>query len=202
LRKILPLERLPCLVKNAAIAVILTLDAAAGVCLTGFQRLCRVISDTLTGYMNLTKPDSQGQSALSTTNRRALSRFNRHQHATFGGVSGVLFGAFQGFISPESFTLMESVMIVAMVVLGGVGHLPGVVLGAVLLSALPEVLRFVAGPLQAAILKCPPCTEYTLYPSFEHCRKLVPPYGCNDDDSFAPLNSPLLSKHVRRHWLR
>jgi branched-chain amino acid transport system permease protein len=68
--------------------------------------------------------------------------------ATFGGVSGVMFGAFQGFISPESFTLMESVMIVAMVVLGGVGHLPGVVLGAVLLSALPEVLRYVAGPLQ------------------------------------------------------
>ena len=70
--------------------------------------------------------------------------------ATFGGVSGVMFGAFQGFISPESFTLMESVMLVAMVVLGGVGHLPGVILGAVLLSALPEVLRFVAGPLQAA----------------------------------------------------
>ena len=69
--------------------------------------------------------------------------------ATFGGVSGAMFGAFQGFISPESFSLMESVMIVAMVVLGGVGHLPGVILGAVLLSALPEVLRYVAGPLQA-----------------------------------------------------
>ena len=69
--------------------------------------------------------------------------------ATFGGVSGVMFGAFQGFVSPESFSLMESVMIVAMVVLGGIGHLPGVILGAVLLSALPEVLRYVAGPLQA-----------------------------------------------------
>ena len=68
--------------------------------------------------------------------------------ATFGGVSGALFASFQGFISPESFTLMESVMIVAMVVLGGVGHLPGVVLGAVLLASLPEVLRYVAGPLQ------------------------------------------------------
>jgi branched-chain amino acid transport system permease protein len=68
--------------------------------------------------------------------------------ATFGGVSGTLFASFQGFISPESFTLMESVMIVAMVVLGGVGHLPGVILGAVLLAALPEVLRYVAGPLQ------------------------------------------------------
>ena len=40
-------------------------------------------------------------------------------------------------------------MIVAMVVLGGIGHLPGVILGAVLLSALPEVLRYVASPLQA-----------------------------------------------------
>ncbi|MBX3655487.1 MAG: ABC transporter ATP-binding protein [Ramlibacter sp.] len=69
--------------------------------------------------------------------------------ATFGGVSGSMFGAFQGFVSPESFSLMESVMIVAMVVLGGIGHLPGVILGAVLLSALPEVLRYVAGPLQA-----------------------------------------------------
>jgi branched-chain amino acid transport system permease protein len=68
--------------------------------------------------------------------------------ATFGGVSGAMFAAFQGFISPESFSLMESVMIVAMVVLGGVGHLPGVILGALLLAALPEVLRYVAGPLQ------------------------------------------------------
>jgi branched-chain amino acid transport system permease protein len=69
--------------------------------------------------------------------------------ATFGGVSGSMFAAFQQFVSPESFSLMESIMIVAMVVLGGIGHLPGVILGAVLLSALPEVLRYVAGPLQA-----------------------------------------------------
>ncbi len=68
--------------------------------------------------------------------------------ASFGGVSGVVFAGFQGFISPESFSLMESIMIVAMIVLGGLGHLPGVVLGAVLLAALPEVLRYVAGPLQ------------------------------------------------------
>jgi branched-chain amino acid transport system permease protein len=69
--------------------------------------------------------------------------------ATFGGVSGVMFAAFQGFVSPESFSLLESTMIISMVVLGGIGHLPGVIAGAVLLSALPEVLRYVAGPLQA-----------------------------------------------------
>ena len=68
--------------------------------------------------------------------------------ATFGGVSGAMFAAFQGFVSPESFSLMESVMIVAMVVVGGIGHLPGVVVGAILLAALPEVLRYVAGDVQ------------------------------------------------------
>jgi len=68
--------------------------------------------------------------------------------ATFGGVSGAMFAAFQGFVSPESFSLMESVMIVAMVVLGGIGHIPGVIVGALLLAALPEVLRYVAGDIQ------------------------------------------------------
>ena len=82
-------------------------------------------------------------------NTRNLKLLAFGMGATFGGVSGAMFAAFQGFISPESFSLMESVMIVAMVVLGGIGHLPGVILGAVLLSALPEVLRYVAGPLQA-----------------------------------------------------
>ena len=81
-------------------------------------------------------------------NTRNLKLLAFGMGATFGGVSGAMFASFQRFISPESFTLMESVMIVAMVVLGGVGHLPGVILGAVLLSALPEVLRYVAGPLQ------------------------------------------------------
>jgi branched-chain amino acid transport system permease protein len=69
--------------------------------------------------------------------------------ATFGGISGSMFASFQRFISPESFSLQESIMIVAMVVLGGIGHIPGVVLGALLLAALPEVLRYVADPLQA-----------------------------------------------------
>jgi branched-chain amino acid transport system permease protein len=68
--------------------------------------------------------------------------------ATFGGVSGSMFAAFQSFVSPESFSLMESVMIVAMVVVGGIGHLPGVIVGALLLAVLPEALRYVAGDIQ------------------------------------------------------
>ena len=68
--------------------------------------------------------------------------------ATFGGVAGVMFAGYQSFITPEAFSLQESIMIVAMVVLGGIGHIPGVIVGALLLAALPEVLRYVAGPLQ------------------------------------------------------
>ncbi len=69
--------------------------------------------------------------------------------ASFGGVAGAMFSAFQGFVSPEAFSLQESVVIVAMVVFGGIGHIPGVILGALLLTALPEVLRYITGPLQA-----------------------------------------------------
>ncbi|MBV8049114.1 MAG: ABC transporter ATP-binding protein [Paludibacterium sp.] len=68
--------------------------------------------------------------------------------ALSGGVAGGLFASFQGFISPESFGLMESIMILAMVVLGGMGHIPGVVLGAVVLTVAPEILRDTIGPLQ------------------------------------------------------
>ena len=67
--------------------------------------------------------------------------------ASMGGVAGACFSAFQGFVSPEVFSLQESVTLVAMVVFGGMGHIPGVILGAVLLTALPEALRYVVGPI-------------------------------------------------------
>jgi branched-chain amino acid transport system permease protein len=71
--------------------------------------------------------------------------------ASFGGLSGAMFGAFQGFVSPESFTFWESVVVLACVVLGGMGHIPGVILGAVLLAVFPEFLRSTMGPLQNMI---------------------------------------------------
>ena len=68
--------------------------------------------------------------------------------ASFGGVAGGMFSAIQGFISPESFVLVESVMVLSMVILGGMGNIWGVVLGAVLLSFIPSFLRYTVGPLQ------------------------------------------------------
>jgi branched-chain amino acid transport system permease protein len=71
--------------------------------------------------------------------------------ASFGGISGGIFSATQGFISPESFVLVESVMVLSMVVLGGMGNVFGVVLGAILLSFVPEVLRYTVEPMQKAL---------------------------------------------------
>jgi branched-chain amino acid transport system permease protein len=71
--------------------------------------------------------------------------------ATFGGVAGGLFSGFQEFVSPESFKLEESIMVLCMVVLGGMGNIPGVVLGGLLLAVLPEVLRHGAAPWQMAL---------------------------------------------------
>ena len=68
--------------------------------------------------------------------------------ASFGGIAGAMFAAFQGYISPESFTLNESIAVLSMVVLGGMGHVPGVVAGSVILSVLPEILRHLVEPLQ------------------------------------------------------
>jgi len=68
--------------------------------------------------------------------------------ASFGGVAGAMFAAFQGFVSPESFSLNESITVLSMVIIGGIGHIPGVILGAVTLAVLPEVLRYVVLPVQ------------------------------------------------------
>jgi len=68
--------------------------------------------------------------------------------ASFGGVAGGLFAGFQQFVSPESFQLIDSIMILAMVVLGGMGHIPGVILGSLLLTLLPEFFRYAATPVQ------------------------------------------------------
>ncbi|KQO27882.1 ABC transporter ATP-binding protein [Acidovorax sp. Leaf78] len=111
--------------------------------------ICYRLQDSRVGRAWMAIREDEIAAKAMGINTRNMKLLAFAMGASFGGVSGAMFGAFQGFVSPESFSLMESVMIVAMVVLGGIGHIPGVILGAVLLSALPEVLRYVAGPLQA-----------------------------------------------------
>ncbi len=61
--------------------------------------------------------------------------------SAWAGLTGVFFAAKMAFVSPESFTFFDSVLILCMVVLGGMGSIPGIVLGALLLITLPEVFR-------------------------------------------------------------
>ncbi|QEL22990.1 high-affinity branched-chain amino acid ABC transporter permease LivM [Bosea sp. F3-2] len=61
--------------------------------------------------------------------------------ASTGGIAGVFFAVHQGFVNPTSFTFFESALILAIVVLGGLGSTRGVIAAAIVLTILPEVLR-------------------------------------------------------------
>ena len=61
--------------------------------------------------------------------------------AMFAGIGGAFFAARQGLVTPESFTFIESALILAVVVLGGMGSQLGVILAAILLTLLPEMAR-------------------------------------------------------------
>lgn len=61
--------------------------------------------------------------------------------ATFAGFAGSFFASRQGFISPESFVFIESAIVLAIVVLGGMGSQIGVVLAAIVMTVLPELAR-------------------------------------------------------------
>ncbi|OZI34484.1 high-affinity branched-chain amino acid ABC transporter permease LivM [Bordetella genomosp. 10] len=61
--------------------------------------------------------------------------------AMFAGFGGAFFAARQGLVNPESFTFIESALILAIVVLGGMGSQVGVILAAILLTVLPELAR-------------------------------------------------------------
>jgi len=70
--------------------------------------------------------------------------------ALSGGVAGVTFAYVQQFISPESFTFMESVFVVCIIVLGGMGSIPGVIVGALLIRGIPDLIQglMVAGVIR------------------------------------------------------
>jgi branched-chain amino acid transport system permease protein len=61
--------------------------------------------------------------------------------ASFAGIGGAIFAARQGSIFPENFSIMVSIHVLCLIIIGGMGSIPGVILGAVVLIGLPEVLR-------------------------------------------------------------
>ncbi len=104
--------------------------------------ICYRLQDSRIGRAWMAMREDEIAAKAMGVNTRNMKLLAFSMGATFGGVAGVMFAAFQGFVSPESFSLMESVNVLAMVVIGGMGNIPGVILGAILLSVLPEALRY------------------------------------------------------------
>ena len=109
--------------------------------------VCLRLEDSRIGRAWVAIREDEMAAAASGINTRNIKLLAFGRGATFGGLSGGLFASFQGFVSPESFNLMESIMILAMIVLGGMGNIAGVILGAILVTVIPEALRY-TGELQ------------------------------------------------------
>jgi branched-chain amino acid transport system permease protein len=137
------------------------------------------------------REDEVAASAMGI-NTRNLKLLAFATGAMFGGAAGSMFAGFQGFVSPESFSLMESIMVLCMVVLGGMGSVTGVIIGGVSLALLPEVLRHVVVPIQQAlfgrILLDPESLRMLLFGAALIVMMLYRPAG-------------LLPSHVRRREL-
>jgi branched-chain amino acid transport system permease protein len=106
--------------------------------------------------------------------------------AALGGLSGLLFASRQGYIDPTNFGLNLSITFVAMVVIGGAGNIPGVAVGAILLTYLPERFRFFSDyrPLSVGIALVVVMTlrPQGLLPSVRRSRELA------DREEAAPAN--------------
>ena len=70
--------------------------------------------------------------------------------AFFAGIAGSLYAHYITFIDPSSFTVMESITILLMVIFGGMGSIQGSIVGAVILVVFPELLRFIGMPSSIA----------------------------------------------------
>lgn len=70
--------------------------------------------------------------------------------AGMAATAGSLYASYITFIDPSSFTLMESIFILAIIILGGLANLRGSIIGALFLILLPEILRFVGLPMDIA----------------------------------------------------
>jgi branched-chain amino acid transport system permease protein len=114
----------------ATLIVLLLLDSAYG-------RALRAMRD-----------DELGAASVGV-NARTMKMLAFGISAAIAGACGSFWAHYVTFISPDSFTPMQSIAILSMVVLGGIGSVPGAILGGALLAGLPEVLRFAADYRQA-----------------------------------------------------
>ncbi len=102
--------------------------------------------------------------------------------AGFAGIAGGLFAHSQQFLHPNNFNFMWSVVILVMVILGGLGSLTGSIIGALIITILPELLKFF-GPEVARF-------RMVIYPIMLIVLMIVRPKGILGTKEFWPLNAP------------
>ncbi len=103
--------------------------------------IMRRVKDSKTGRAWIALREDEIASSSLGINTVLYKLYSFAFGAFWAGLAGCLFAAKMRFVSPESFTFIESVLIVCMVILGGLGSIAGVIIGAVILVFLPEVLR-------------------------------------------------------------
>lgn len=112
--------------------------------------------------------------------------------AAIAGLAGGVFASFIHYVNPDNFTYMESVVILTMVVLGGVGSIPGVVVGATVLTILPEALRGIS------------TYRYAIYGILLVMMMIVRPQGIISAASLKGIVSPASKKvnltNVKKRW--
>lgn len=108
-----------------------------------FFSIWRVMQSTYgRGFLSVREDEIAAESMGINTTRMKVRAFV--MSSFFAGVAGALYAHFTNFISPSSFTFLQSVNVVIMVVLGGMGSMTGSIVAAIFITALPELLR----PLQ------------------------------------------------------
>jgi len=112
------------------------------VALAIFTVLCLVHSTYGRGFLATHDDEIAAEAVGLNTTRYKITAFVIG--AFFAGIAGGLYGHFRLTIAPAGFDFSKSIEIVVMVILGGMGNTPGVILAAILLTLLPEVLRPIA----------------------------------------------------------
>jgi branched-chain amino acid transport system permease protein len=104
----------------------------------------RRLDDSRLGRAWVAMRENEVAAAACGVNLRTQKLWAFSLGALSGGIAGVTFAYVQQFISPESFTFMESVFVVCIVVIGGMGSIPGVIAGALLIRGVPELIQGLA----------------------------------------------------------
>jgi len=107
-----------------------------------YVTLARII-DSQIGRCLMAIRDDELAAAVMGVNVNFYKTLSFIVSAAWAGICGSFFASFLSFVSPTSFTVQESVLMISMVILGGMGSLPGSVVGAALLVAIPEYFQVV-----------------------------------------------------------